>query len=130
MFNKFLNKNSDYFYFVFRVLIGLLFLLHGIMKWQGIASGTTPMTSLIWYAGIIEIIAGVLFILGLFVRPAAFITSIEMLVAFFKVHVGSTGILNPLVNKGEPAVLFFLAFLVILSQGARKWSLDNVFFKK
>ena len=127
MFKKILTKNSDYFYFVFRVIIGITFLLHGYMKLPGILNGSTSMTSLMWYAGIIEIVAGVFIILGLFVTYSAFIAAIEMLVAFFYAHVAKSGTLNPLANKGEAALLFFAAFLILMTQGAKKWSLDKLF---
>ncbi len=128
MLNKFIEKNKDYFYFVFRILIGLLFLLHGIQKMPGILNGSTSVFGLIGMAGIIETVAGILIIIGLFVRYAAFITAIEMIVAYFKVHFPMG--MNPLLNKGEPAVLFFVAFLVLIAFGARKWALDNLFKKR
>lgn len=126
---KILEKNSDYFYFVFRILIGLLFLLHGIQKLPGITSGKTAIFSLIGLAGIIELIAGVLLIVGFLTRYIAFISAIEMLVAYFKAHASTESInmlLNPLANKGEAAILFFAAFLVLIAFGARKWALDSI----
>ena len=124
MGNKFLENNSDKFYFVFRILIGLVFFLHGWMKLPGILSGETALFSLFWFAGVIELIAGVFLVIGLLVREVALISAIEMLVAYFYVHVPSGG-LHPLQNKGEAALLFFAAFLVLMSFGARKWSIDG-----
>lgn len=122
---KFFDKNASTFYFVFRVLIGLAFLLHGIMKWPGILEGTTSIASLMGLAAIIETVGGAFLIIGLFVRPTAVITALEMLYAFFFIHVAGNGTLHPLVNKGEPAMLFFAAFLVLMAYGAGKWGVDK-----
>ena len=122
---KFLEKNSDNFYFVFRVLIGIGFLLHGIMKMPGIFGGTTSVFSLVGLAGIIETVGGAFLIIGLFVRTTAVISAIEMLVAFFYMHVAGKGTLNPLRNGGEAAMLYFAAFLVLAGFGAGKWGIDR-----
>ncbi len=124
MLKNFFEKNSDYFFFVFRVLVGLLFLLHGWMKVPGIMDGSIAFGSLFFFAGIIEVFGGIMLIIGLFTRAVAFITAIEMVIALFVAHFPSG--INPLKNQGEPAVLFFAAFLVLMAQGARKWSADNL----
>ena len=119
MVKKFLEKNSGYFYVLFRVIIGLVFLLHGVMK--------IPMLSsfgLMTLAGVIELVGGALLILGLFVRPVALVAAIEMVFAYFMAHAGNGW--NPLVNKGEPAVLFFAAFLVLIAYGHGKCALANL----
>ena len=128
MLKNFLNKNQDNFFFVFRIIIGLLFLLHGWMKVPGIMNGSIGMGSLFFYAGIIEVIGGIMIIIGLFTQEVAFIGAIEMLVAFFTVHAKSG--LNPLVNQGELAVLFFAAFLILLTYGAQKWCLEQKLLNK
>jgi len=124
MLKKFAEKNSEYFLFVFRVIVGFTFLLHGLMKIPGILNGTTGIINLMFWAGIIEVFGGALIIVGLLTRYVAVITAIEMLYAFVFVH-SANGIWNPLANKGEPALLFFAAFLALIALGARKWSVDN-----
>lgn len=119
--NKFLENNSEYFYLVFRVIVGVLFFMHGLMKVSAITSFS--FSSLMFYAGLIELVGGAFVVIGLFVRPVALIAGIEMIGAFFMAHAPSG--LNPLANKGEPAVLFFAAFLVLLAYGAGKISVDN-----
>ena len=119
-----------YLYFIFRVLVGGLFFMHGAQKlfgWFG-ASGTVELVSLIGLAGIIEFAGGLLIVLGLFTRYVAMITAAEMLVAFFKAHFPQGW--NPLLNSGELSLLYFSAFLVLIVLGARMWSLDRVFFDK
>ena len=123
---NFLEKNSDYFYFVFRVIIGALFLLHGIQKMSGIFAGKIAFPSLFFFAGFIETIGGALFIVGLLTRYVAIVTAIEMLVAYFTAHLPNG--LSPLANKGEPVLLFFAAFLVLITHKP-KIALDNKFNK-
>lgn len=118
-----LEKNAQNLYVAFRLIVGILFLMHGIQKLPGIMSGS--LGTLFVLAGLIELVAGTFLIVGLYVRPVALISAVEMLVAFFYIHVMNNGTLNPLVNKGEPALLFFAAFLVLIGFGAGKWSLDK-----
>lgn len=120
---KYFDQHADKLYFIFRVLVGLLFFLHGWQKVAGFTAGQISLTGLFGLAMIIEVVAGILIILGLLTRWAALVGAVEMLVAYFYVHV--PGGLNPLVNQGEPALLFFAAFLVMLGYGAGKWAIDN-----
>ena len=124
--------NKDYFYLVFRVFVGLLFLQHGLQKvfgmFGGIGGNTFPLMSLFGAAGLIELIAGIAIPLGLFTRLAAAASAIEMVVAYFIVHVPNG--LIPLVNQGELALLYFASFLVLMVYGAGKWSLEKALMKK
>ncbi len=121
---NFLGKNSDSFYLAFRVIIGLVFLLYGVQKISAISGGKMALMSLMGLAMLIEVVVGACTILGLFVRPLAAIAALEMAYAFLFVHVAS-GSIHPLVNKGESALLFFAAFLVLAAFGARRWSFDR-----
>src|SRR5947199_9836388 len=78
--------------------------------------------SLVGTAGFIELIGGALLILGLFTRPAAFILSGEMAVAYFMVHAPRS--FYPLVNGGTLAIIYCFACLYLSSAGAGPWSLD------
>ena len=80
-------------------------------------------------AGILEIVGGILLILGLFTRPAAFILSGQMAAAYFMAHASSGNVLFPLANQGESAVLFCFVFLYLAVAGGGAWALDNVFGK-
>ena len=120
---KFFAKHNDKLYFVFRVLVGLLFLLHGLQKWSNFSDGKLQLMSLFGLAMIIEIVVGLMFIFGLLTRWVALVSAVQMAVAYFYAH-ASNG-LSPLANKGEPAALFFAAFLVLLGYGAGKWAIDN-----
>lgn len=123
MVSTLLKKNGDKLYFVFRILVGLLFFLHGWMKVSGIMDGKMALMSLIGLAALIETVGGICIIVGFMIRPVAAIAGLEMIAAYFMAH-ASNG-LSPLMNKGEPAVLFFVAFLVLAAHGAGKWAIDN-----
>lgn len=124
---NFFEKNADNFYVLFRVVVGLLFILHGAMKWGAISSFVVG--NLMFYAGIIEIVGGAFVLLGLFTRTTAVIAALEMLYAFIFVHVFGNGFnLNPVGNSGnggEAALFFLVAFLLIAAFGPRKCALDR-----
>lgn len=123
---KHIQNNSECFFLVFRVIIGIVFILHGVMKLPGIMGGTTEIFSLIALAALIETLGGALIVVGLFTRTVSGIAALEMLYAFGIVHVvGNSWNFNPLANRGEAALLFFAAFLVLFAYGAGKYSIDN-----
>ena len=107
-----------------RVVVGFLFSCHGAQKLFG-AFGGPVMTHkpLMLAAGIIEFGAGILVLLGLLTRFAAFIASGEMAVGYFMVH-AKRGFF-PIQNGGESAVLFCFIFLFIACHGAGKWAADK-----
>jgi putative oxidoreductase len=114
-------------YSLFRAVFGFLFLCHGLQKF-GLLGGldgkgaAAPLASQFGAAAIIETACGALVLLGLFTKPAAFIASGMMAVAYFQVHHPQAPL--PLLNMGEPAVLFCFAFLYIASRGGGPASLD------
>lgn len=120
----FMSAYTSHCYAVMRIVVGFLFLWHGAQKLFGIPTpipGAVP--PLIAYgAGSIELIGGILVMIGLFTRWAAFLASGEMAVAYWMVH-GTTTLL-PLQNKGELAVLYCFTFLFISTQGGGMWSID------
>lgn len=113
----------------FRVVIGALFLCHGADKlfgWPGVFP-QPAVGSQVWIGGVIELVCGALVAIGLFARPAAFLASGTMAVAFFQMHfkVSSLKGVLPISNGGEAAVLFCFAFLVIAASGAGPHSIDG-----
>src|ERR687895_1611992 len=100
-------------YALFRIVVGFLFLFHGAQKilgmFGGMGGGTAPMMSMPWFAGMIELVGGILVMIGLFTRIAAFICSGEMAAAYFLAHQPKGT--WPIQNQGELAVLFCFAFL-------------------
>jgi len=113
-----------------RIVAGFTFSEHGMHKILGLFGGmggkgaTAPFGSLVWVAGILELVGGLLLILGLFTSPMAFILSGEMAVAYFKAHFPQG--FFPLVNHGELAVLYCFIFLYLATAGAGPLSLDAV----
>jgi putative oxidoreductase len=113
-----------------RVAAGLLFLTHGTQKLFGYPApsefGIVPLFGLMGFAGILELVGGILLTVGLFTRSVAFILSGMMAVAYFMVHAPMG--FYPILNNGELAVLFCFNFLLLSVVGAGKWSVDHVFF--
>jgi putative oxidoreductase len=120
-----LARYTEATFALMRVVAGLLFACHGAQKLFGLF-GSLAMTSsgLILSAGIIEFVGGLLVAFGLMTPIAAFFSSGEMAVAYFKAH-ASHGFW-PIENKGEAAVLFCFVFLFIAARGAGRYSLDAV----
>src|SRR3984885_14907449 len=113
---------------VLRIVAGFTFTLHGAQKFGalgGLGGHAAPLYSLLWFAGILEIIGGPLIILGLFTRPVAFILCGEMAVAYFRVHIHVGPWAFPLLNGGEITVLYCFIFLYLAATGAGPYSLDG-----
>jgi len=115
-------------YAVFRIVVGFLFLFHGAQKLLGMFGGmgngaTAPMMSMPWFAGVIELVGGILVLIGLFTRVVACICSGEMAAAYFMVHQPQG--MWPIQNQGELAALYCFAFLYIATRGAGIWSADG-----
>lgn len=113
---------------VLRIVTGFLFVQHGMAKLLHVPHvamfDTLQPLSLIGFAGMLEIVAGLLVLLGWFTRPAAFILSGEMAVAYFMEHVPMGNFLSPMLNEGESAVLFCFIFLFISAAGGGAWGVD------
>ena len=111
---------------VLRIMSGLLLLQHGTGKVLHFPMGVVPVTfnlnSMPGYAGVIELVCGVLLVIGLFTRPAAFLASGMTAVAYFMVHAPQG--FFPILNKGELAALYSFVFLYIAAAGAGPWSVD------
>jgi len=125
-FKAYLDKFEPYFYLVFRVLVGLLFLQHGVQKLFGwFSTGTgVELFSLMGLVGVIEAVGGIAVVLGLFTRSAALMSSILMLIVYFKVHF--PGGFIPILNKGELALVYLAAFLVLATIGPGIWSVEKL----
>jgi putative oxidoreductase len=125
---KWLERYSHHAYALMRIMSGFLFSFHGAQKILGVLAETQPpVGSQFWFGGIIELFGGILVMLGLVTRIAAFICSGEMAVAYFQFHwkfqLGAA--FFPIINKGELAVLYCFLFLFIATRGGVKWCLDR-----
>ncbi|MCS0601291.1 DoxX family protein [Streptomyces sp. LP11] len=127
-----LNAAQPYAIGLFRVVLGLLFAVHGAASLFGvlggaagtdggtIAAGTWPG----WYAAVIQLVAGVLVLLGLGTRGAALVASGSMAFAYFDVH--QQGALWPIQNGGELSVLFCWGFFLLVFTGSGAYGLDRL----
>jgi putative oxidoreductase len=121
--DEFRKNYSDIGLLLFRIVFGLTFLLHGLQKF-GVLDGAfaLPGKPQFLIAGIIEVIAGILIVIGLFTTWAAFIAAGEMAVAYLWMHLPKSW--NPLANGGEAALLFCFAFLLLWLIGPGKYAVD------
>jgi putative oxidoreductase len=110
---------------VLRIVTGLQFLEHGTQKLFAFPTRNGPMpdlTSLSGVQGCLELVGGLLILLGLFTRPVAFILAGDMAVAYFMAHYPRN--FFPVLNGGDAAILFSFVFLYLSVAGAGPWSLD------
>lgn len=109
---------------VLRIATGFLFMLHGTQKLFNLPAGQggVELFSFMGLAGVLEALGGLLFLLGLFTRPVAFVLSGMMAVAYFMAHAPQAPL--PIQNQGELAVLYCFVFLFFAAAGAGVWSLD------
>jgi putative oxidoreductase len=124
------ERCRPYLLSILRIMVGLLFLEHGLSKVFGFPPhGHLPVfPETEWFAGRIELIGGALVALGLFTRLAAFIVSGEMAFAYFISH-APRGFF-PLLNGGEAAILFCFVFLYLAFAGAGPLSLDALLWRR
>ncbi len=125
----FLNKYTSQIIGITRIVAGLCFLEHGTQKVLGfpLAADAMPrafdLMSRSGAAGVIELVAGALIVLGLFSRWAAFIASGEMAFAYFLAHFPRSPF--PLLNGGDGAVLYCFIFLVLAAVGPGAFAINK-----
>lgn len=111
---------------ILRIVTGFLFLQHGMAKLFGVPHVAMfdglHLFSLLGFAGVLELVGGLLMVVGLFTRPTAFILSGEMAVAYFMAH-APHGFL-PILNQGELAVMYCFVFLYFAVAGGGAFSLN------
>ena len=125
-----LDKYRPYVLGFVRILVGYSFILHATAKfWEFPASmtggnGGVQLASLMGVGGVIELVFGALFIIGFFTRVSAFLLSGQMAVAYLMFHAPSAPFF-PMVNHGEPAILYSFIFLLFVFFGAGAFSVDS-----
>ena len=135
MFSRFLESMVEGAYLLLRVIAGTMFAIAGIQKWFGIfmpPDFVLETGSQVWFGAIIEIVTGVLIVLGLFTRYAAFLASGTMAVAYAQFHWKFAFDENffPSVNQGGPALINAVLFFYFACRGGGKYSLDALWKRK
>jgi putative oxidoreductase len=130
-----LNEYRPQVLSILRIMVGLLYLSHGLQKWFAVpaavpAYANLKLFSMLGIAGVIEIIFGSLVTVGLYARAAAFLLSGEMAVAYWiYVNRPARGFM-PIGNGGELEVLYCFVFLYFVFAGAGPWSIDAAVRKR
>ncbi len=122
----FLGRFEPYIYAILRIIAGFLLFWHGTQKLFGFppSKQPIPLNGLLGTAGVIELVGGLLIILGLFAGFAAFIASGMLAVAYFTAHAPNG--FFPIINGGELAVIYCFVMLYIASRGSGLLSLDSL----
>ncbi|MHB9850821.1 DoxX family protein [Streptomyces sp. Tue6028] len=127
-----LDSAQPYAVGLFRMVVGLLFAAHGAASLFGVLGGASGTGGTLdagtwpgWYAAVIQLVGGVLVLLGLGTRAAAFLSSGSMAYAYFDVH--QSAALWPIQNGGELSALFCWAMLLLVFTGSGALGLDRLF---
>ena len=116
---------ADHALGLFRIVAGIVFITVGSMKVFGYPPSpvAVPLWSQMGVGGVLEVVGGLLIVLGLLTRPVAFLLSGEMAVAYFQFHAPQS--IFPTTNQGIPAILYCLFYLYLVFAGPGSWSLDG-----
>jgi putative oxidoreductase len=126
---SFFSKYETEVYTILRIVAGFLFMWHGSQKLFNFPPAGHVMPShIVYIAGPIEFFGGLLVMIGLWTRWAAFICSGEMAYAYWTVH--ATHALLPLLNGGELAIIYCFLFLFISTRGSGTFSIDHILEKR
>lgn len=119
-----LNRYQPYAIGLLRVVAGLLYFEHGTQKaFNFPIPGPETLSGLAMASAALEVVGGILIILGLFTRPVAFVLAGHMAFAYFLAHFPQS--FYPVANGGDAAVLFCFVFLTLVATGAGAFSIDN-----
>ena len=122
-----LSRYTPYALAALRIVTALIFMAHGTQKLFGFPappqSGQPPLLSLLGIGGVMELVGGILILLGLFTRPVAFLLAGEMAVAYWLFHFPRN--FYPVLNGGDAAILYCFVFLLFVFTGPGAFSLDG-----
>ena len=123
---KFLAHHAPLAYAIMRIVVGALFLCHGLQKVFGLFGGVNgaaaPLASMLGVAGVIELMTGAFIVIGFATSSAAFVASGQMACAYFIGHLPNG--FWPIQNGGELAVFYCFVFLYMATRGSGGFSVD------
>lgn len=134
LLGPYVRSYEKHIYCIFRILVGLLFMQHGGQKLFGLFGGvdgagsTAALLSMYGVAGMIELIGGLLLVIGVLTRLVALIAAGQMIVAQFIAHLPE-GVI-PIQNGGELGLLYIAAFLILFLYGSGQYSLERLVFDR
>jgi putative oxidoreductase len=111
---------------VLRIMTALLFIEHGTQKLFGFPASTMEgggLDGMTLVTGTLEAFGGFLILIGFLTRPAAFILSGFMAVAYFMAHAPQN--FFPVNNMGDAAILYCFIYLYLFVAGPGVWSVDS-----
>ncbi|MEA3048474.1 MAG: putative oxidoreductase [Sphingomonadales bacterium] len=127
-----LNRHAPLLLGLLRIMAGVLFLSHGLVKLFGFPPGAQPgpqqFLTMFGVGGLIELVTGGLIALGLLTRPAAFLASGEMAIGYWMYHAPKG--FYPAVNGGDAAILYCFLFLYLVAAGPGAFSLDGAMTRR
>lgn len=122
-----LDRYTPYALAALRIVAALIFMEHGTQKLFGFpappANGQPPILSLLGIGAIMELVGGLLILVGAFTRPVAFLLAGEMAVAYWMFHAPRS--FYPVLNGGDAAILYCFVFLLLVFTGPGAWSVDG-----
>lgn len=127
LFSSVTSRGSDALYVVFRVLVGLLFLQHGLDK-LGLLDGQFAVNGFMGFVGLCELLGGIAIVAGVWTRLVALLGTILLIGAYTTAHMDRA--LLPIQNRGELALLYVAAFVALFAYGAGKCSLEKRMLKR
>jgi putative oxidoreductase len=113
---------------IVRIVAALSFFEFGLQKYVGFPGPAPKMDTLLYVQGVIEIVGGLLLLVGAYTRPVAFILSGDMAVAYFTQYFPRS--FFPAVNGGVASILFCFIFFYIVFTGVGAWSVDRAVLKQ
>ncbi len=123
-----LNRYQPQVLGLLRIVTALIFIAHGTQKLFGFpapppSGSLPPLMSIYGLAGVLELVGGLLILVGFQTRIVAFILSGQMAVAYWMAHAPKS--LYPVLNGGDAAILYCFVFLYLVFAGAGAFAIDK-----
>ena len=132
-----MNKIRSLSTFLLRIVLGISFFVHGLVKFQGGIGNTVGWFEsigipgfLAYVVGAVELVGGIALILGLGTRIVSALLTLIMVGAILKAKL-AIGFLGTAEMAGYELDLAFLVIALFLAvNGSKLWSVDEAVFNK